>query len=159
MWKHWNLEMYLDDGYRELPRSLTAQDWMCRESHVIQRVLGSLRVWPTQVCTAYVSEDETGIRHWYSGSKQESMQWRVSHASSPPPRKIKPQPSTGKMMVTIFSDSKCVLLIDYLPDKTTMNGQYYVNFLFKLRQAIEDKRRGMLMHGDNSPVHKLRIAQ
>jgi len=40
-----------------------------------------------------------------------------------------------------------------------MNGQYYANLLLKLRQAIKDKRRGMLMRGVwllhvNSPVHK-----
>jgi len=85
------------------------------------------------------------------------MQWR--HASFPPPRKFKTQPSAGKIMVTIFLDSKGVLLIDYLPDKTTINGQYYANLLLKLRQAIKDKRRGMLMRGvwllhDNSPVYK-----
>jgi len=62
------------------------------------------------------------------------MQWR--HASSPPPRKFKTQPSAGKITATIFWDSKGVLLIDYLPDKTTMNGQYYANLQLKLRQAI-----------------------
>ena len=67
-------------------------------------------------------------------------------------------------MATIFWDSKGVLLIDNLPDKTTMNGQYYANLLLKLCQAIKDKRHGMSTHGvwllhDNSPVHKLTIAQ
>jgi len=36
-------------------------------------------------------------------------------------------------MASIFWDSKGVLLIDYLPDKTTTNGQYYANLLLKLR--------------------------
>ena len=62
-------------------------------------------------------------------------------------------------MATIFLDSKSVLLIDYLPDKTTMNGQYYANLLLKLCQAIKDKRRVMLTRGawlvhESSPVHK-----
>jgi len=40
-----------------------------------------------------------------------------------------------------------------------MNGQYYKNLLLKMRQAIKDKRRGMLMCGvwllhNNSPAHK-----
>ena len=42
-------------------------------------------------------------------------------------------------MATIILDSKGVLLIDYLPDKTTMNGQYHANLQLKLRQAIKDK--------------------
>jgi len=67
-------------------------------------------------------------------------------------------------MATIFWYSKGVLLIDYLPDKTTMNGKYYANLLLKLHQAIKDKRGGMLMRGvwllhNNSPVQKLTIAQ
>jgi len=62
-------------------------------------------------------------------------------------------------MVAICWDNKGVLLIDYLPDKTTINGQYYANLLLKLRWAIKDERCRMLMHGvwlvhDNSPVHK-----
>ena len=50
-------------------------------------------------------------------------------------------------MATIFWDSKGVLPIDYLPDKTTMNGQYYANLLLKLCQAIKDKLLGMLTRG------------
>ena len=64
----------------------------------------------------------------------------------------------------LILDSKGVLLIDYLPDKTTINGQYYANLLLKLLQAIKDKGCRMLTHGvwllhDNSPVHKLTIDQ
>jgi len=99
-----------------------------------------------------------GDGKWFSrGPLQESVHWR--HALSAPPRKFKSQSPAGKIMTAIFWDKKGVLLIDYLPDKTTMNGQYYANLLLKLRQAIKDKRRGMLTHGvwlshDNSPVHK-----
>jgi len=50
-------------------------------------------------------------------------------------------------MAIIFWDSKGVLLIHYIPDKTTMNGQYCANLLLKLRQAIKDKRRGILTRG------------
>ena len=67
-------------------------------------------------------------------------------------------------MAAIFWDNKGVLLINYLPDRTTMNGQYYANLLLKSRQAIKDKRRGMLTRRvwlvhDNAPVHKSTIAQ
>jgi len=67
-------------------------------------------------------------------------------------------------MATIFWDSKGLLLIDYLPSKTTMNGQYYASLLLKLCDAIKEKRRGMLMRGvwllhNNAPIHKSMIAQ
>jgi len=44
-------------------------------------------------------------------------------------------------------DSTGLLLINYLPPKTTMNGQYYANLLFKLCDAINKKRCGMLTEG------------
>ena len=92
----------------------------------------------------------------------QSKQWK--HASSPPPRKFRTQPSAGKIIATIFWDSNGLLLIDYLPAKTTMNGEYYANLLLKLHNAIKQKRRGMLTAGvwllhDNAPVRKSMIAQ
>jgi len=147
----WRFLRYLHDGYQELPRSLTAQD-RGAQSHVISRVLGSLHVWPRQVYTAYC--------YWRwnldSECKQESMQWR--HALFPPLRKFITQPA-GKIISTIFWDNKGVLLVDYLPDKSTINRQYYANLLLKLLQAIKDKRRVMLTRGawlvhESSPVHK-----
>ena len=45
-----------------------------------------------------------------------------------------------------------------------MNGEYYASLLLKLRDAIKEKRRGMLTRGvwllhDNDPIHKSMIAQ
>ena len=63
-----------------------------------------------------------------------------------------------------FGDSKGLLLIDYLPPKTTMNGQCYASQLLKLRDAIKEKRRRMLTRGvwllhDNALIHTSMIAQ
>lgn len=109
-----------------------------------------------------VTGDETWIHHWDPESKMESMQWR--HTSSPPPKKFRTQVSAGKVMATIFWDSQGVLLLDYLPHKTTMTGDYYSKLLGTLRDAIKQKRRGMLSRGvlllhDNAPAHRSVIAQ
>ena len=63
-----------------------------------------------------------------------------------------------------FWDAERVLLIDYMPHKTTITSQYYADLLEKLREAIKSKRRGKLTKGvlllhDNAPVHKGRVAQ
>jgi len=50
-----------------------------------------------------------------------------------------------ELMATTVWDSKGLLLIDYLPPNTTMNGQYYASLLLKLGDAIKEKRREMLM--------------
>jgi len=67
-------------------------------------------------------------------------------------------------MATIFSDYKGVLLVDYLPQKTTMTKPYYGEVLTNLRQAVKEKRRGiltrgpLLLHG-NAPAHMSRVAR
>jgi len=57
-----------------------------------------------------------------------------------------------------------VLLVDYLPQKTTMTGPYYGEVLTNLRQAMNEKQRGILTRGplllhDNSPAHMSRAEQ
>ena len=83
---------------------------------------------------------------------------------SPPPKKARTQASAGKVMATIFWDVEGILLIDYLPKKTTITGNYYVEVLRRLLQAIKDKRRGklsrkiLLLH-DNAPAHSAKVTQ
>jgi len=100
---------------------------------------------PDHVVSQTVTGDETWIHHWDPDTKQESMQWK--HVDSSPPKKFRTQSSTGKIMVTIFWDCKGVLLVDYLPRKTTMCGTYFGEVLRNLREAVKEKRRGTLTRG------------
>jgi len=45
-------------------------------------------------------------------------------------------------MATIFSDYKCVQLVDYQPQKTAMTGPYYGEMLTNLRQAVKGEAEG-----------------
>ena len=51
------------------------------------------------------------------------MQWH--HPGSPKPKKAKTTFSAGKVMATIFWDSKGVLYMDFLTEHHTMNAEYY----------------------------------
>ena len=56
------------------------------------------------------------------------------------------------------------MLIDYLPDKSTINGPYWAVLIGRLRESIKEKRRGKLTKGvlllhDNAPAHGARVAQ
>ncbi len=51
------------------------------------------------------------------------MQW--THQGSPPPKKFKVQKSAGKIMATVFWDIEGILLIEYMPHKTTITGASY----------------------------------
>jgi len=52
-----------------------------------------------------------------------------------------------KIMATIFWGNKDVPLVDYLPPKTTITGDYYCKILARLRISIKQKRRGLLSQG------------
>ncbi|GBP30668.1 Histone-lysine N-methyltransferase SETMAR [Eumeta japonica] len=115
-----------------------------------------------EICDRIVTVDETWVRQYEPKSKQESMQW--TKKGERPPKKFKVQKSASKLMATIFWDSEGVLLIDYLPNGTTMNGQYYANLLAQAREAVVQKRRGKLSRGvlflqDNASVHTARVSR
>jgi len=108
-----------------------------------------------------VTGDETWLRCWDPETKTESMQWK--HTNSPAPKKFRTQATVQKVMATMFWDCDGMILIDYLPQKTTMSGQYYASLMKKLREAIKEKRRGKLSAGvlllhDNAPPHRADVS-
>jgi len=72
-----------------------------------------------------VTGDETWVSRATPESKQQSMEWR--HTSSPTKTKFKQTTSTRKIMGTVFWDRKGVLLVDFLPQGSTINVSVYCN--------------------------------
>ena len=73
------------------------------------------------------------------------------------------QPSADKVMATVFWDAKGVIMLDFLPKRSTITGVYYANLLDQLRTAKCEKRRGKLSKGvllqqDNASVHTCEVA-
>ena len=100
--------------------------------------------------------DETWVYHRDPESKMESMQWK--HKTHPTPKMFRVEKFVGKVMATFFLDEKGLLLLQFMPQKTTITGQTYANTITSLREAIKEKRRGKLSAGvlflhDNAPVH------
>ena len=143
------------------PRDLNIQDRFQRLQSS-RELLGVYEENPESFHARLVTSDKTWIHHLDPGTKQESMQWK--HPSSLPPKKIKTQPSAGKVMATVFWESKCVLIVEYKPAGLYITGAYYADLMKQLRPTIKEKRRGklsqcvLLIYG-NAPVHKSRIAQ
>ena len=76
-------------------------------------------------------------------TKELSRQWCCW--GERPPVKAKVMPSQKKVMVTVFWECDCVILIDYLPKNYNINSVYYSNLLRNdLRAALKNKRRGKL---------------
>jgi len=89
-----------------------------------------------------VTGDETWVSHITPESKQQSLHWK--HTGSPKWKKFKQTFSTRKIMCTLFWDRQGVLLVEFLPQGTTVNSAAYCESLKKLRHAVQNKRRGML---------------
>jgi histone-lysine N-methyltransferase SETMAR len=94
------------------------------------------------VLSHIVTGDETWVSHITPESKQQSLLWK--HTGSPKTKKFKQTFSTRKIMCTIFWDRQGVLLVEFLPQGTTINSAVYCETLKKLRRAIQNKRHGML---------------
>ena len=92
-----------------------------------------------------VTGDETWVSHATPESKQQSMEWR--HTSSPMKTKFKQTTSTRKIMCTMFWDRKGVLLVDFLPQGSTINAGVYCDTVKKLCRAVQNKRCSMLSRG------------
>ena len=92
-----------------------------------------------------VTVDETSVHYYEPETKAQSRQW--VGPGSPRPKKFKTQPSAGKVMATVFWDAKGVIMLNFLPKRSTITGVYYANLLDQLRTAICEKRRGKLSKG------------
>jgi len=101
--------------------------------------------------------DETWLYHYDLETKQQSIEWR--HSGSPHPEKFRLQKSAGKLLASIFWDQNGILLIDYLPKGHTMNAEYYLSLLVKLKDILKEKLRrkitkwALFLH-DNAPAHR-----
>ena len=89
-----------------------------------------------------VTGDKTCVSHITPESKQQSLHWK--HTSSPKRKKFKQMFSTRKITCTVFWDRRGVLLVEFLPQDTTVNPAVYCETLKKLKLAIQNKRCQML---------------
>ena len=108
-----------------------------------------------------VTVDETCVHYYEPENKAQSRQW--VGPVSPRSKKFKTQPSAGKVMAIVFWDAKGVIMLDFLPKRSTITEVYYANLLDQLRTAIREKRRGKLSKGvllqqDNTRVHICKVA-
>ena len=84
-----------------------------------------------------VTVDVTWVHYYEPENKAQSRQW--VGPGSPRPKKFKTQPSAGKVMATVFWDAKGVIMLDFLPKKSTITGVYFANLLDQLRTVIREK--------------------
>ncbi|CAK9809282.1 hypothetical protein ANTQUA_LOCUS5971 [Anthophora quadrimaculata] len=68
----------------------------------------------------------------------QSKQWTAYGRSTP--KRAKAVLSAGKVMATVFWDSRGVIFIDYLQKGKTITRAYYASLLDRLEAEIAEKR-------------------
>ncbi|KAI6647488.1 Histone-lysine N-methyltransferase SETMAR-like [Oopsacas minuta] len=82
-----------------------------------------------------VTGHETWFHYYEPESKTQLKQWK--RRDEPVSIKVKAAKSAGKRMATVLWDKEGIIHRDWLPEKTTINSDYYVDELKELRQAIK----------------------
>ena len=117
---------------RWVPKSLSIEQMATRVS-VCSALLKRFRL-KDDFRLRLVSEDVTLAHYYEPENKAQGRQW--VGPGSPRPKKFKTQLSAGKVMATVFWDTKGVLMLEFLPKRSTVTEVYYANLLDQLRTAI-----------------------
>ena len=125
---------------RWVPKSLSDEQMATRAS-VCSALLKHFRS-KDDFLLCLVTVVETWVHYYEPENKAQGRQW--VGPGSPRPKKFKTQRSAGKVMATVFWEAKGVIMLDFLPKRSTITGVYYANLLDQLRTAIREKRRGKL---------------
>lgn len=101
-----------------------------------------------------VTGDESWISYYDPELKMQSTEYK--HKNSPHQKKIRTEKSTKKVMLSVFWDSKGVVLQEYLPKGTTINLERYIETLKKLKKRLKRVRPHhpvYLLQHDNARPH------
>jgi hypothetical protein len=98
---------------------------------------------------------ETWCHQYEPESKRQSMEWQ--HTNSPTKERFKTHPSAGKVMSTVFWDRKGGILLYFLEPRQTINSDYYIVTMTKLKAQISrfrlEKKTTFLLQHDNTRPH------
>lgn len=104
-----------------------------------------------------ITGDEVWVYEYDVETAQQSSEWRFEGESKP--KKERQSRSKIKVMLTVFFDIRGVVHYEFLPDGQTVNKEYYLAVMRRLREAIRKKRPDLwkenswILHHDNAPAH------
>lgn len=99
----------------------------------------------------------TWIHYFTPESNRQSADW--TKRDKPDLKRPKTQQSVDKVMASVFWDANGILFINYVKMGRTINSDYYIALLERLKEEIAKKRPHMLkkrvlFHQDNAPCPK-----
>lgn len=104
-----------------------------------------------------ITGDETWVYGYDIETKAQSSQWIGK--MSPRPKKARMSRSNLKLMLIIFFDYRGVVHHEFVPQGQTVNKEFYVQVLRRLREDVRRKRpelwknKSWVLHHDNAPSH------
>jgi hypothetical protein len=84
-----------------------------------------------------ITADESWV-YWQNSCRQRHKSWRC--AGDQPVTESKTILTNKKFMLSLFWDSKGIILMDVLPPGETITAKYYCDLLEKLNAAVFEKR-------------------
>lgn len=127
-----------------------------------------------QDCLNAVADDPTllqrvvaGVESWVYGydaeTKAQSSEWRRPEEGRP--KKTRQVKSPMTLLLTVFFDHRGVVYPEFLPYGQTVNKEYYLEVLRRLRELIRRKRpqlwkdQSWILHHENAPPHTALIVR
>lgn len=104
-----------------------------------------------------ITGDETWVYAYDPETTDQSSEYRAK--SEARPKRSRQSRSKIKVMLTIFFDYRGVVHYEFLPPGQTVNKEYYLSVMRRLREAIRLKRpnlwkdKNWFLHHDNAPSH------
>ncbi|CAH2096444.1 unnamed protein product [Euphydryas editha] len=104
-----------------------------------------------------ITGDESWIYAYDPETDDQSAEYRAK--GEPRPKKPRQSKSKIKVMLTVFFDHRGVVHSEFLPTGQTVNKEYYLSVMRRLREAIRKKRpklwadNSWFLHHDNAPSH------
>ena len=130
-----------------MPRLLTGDQREQRQT--INRDLFERSYEDVQFLKYIVTDDESWVYEYEPDTKQQSSQWK--DPTSPRRKKGRQVRKKTKIMSLAFFDSEGTIHHEYASDGQTINKEFYVEFLRRLRESVRRKRPEKWRDGDVWP--------
>ncbi len=145
-----------------VPRILTAAQKQHRID-LCQQNLASLRA-DKNLLEKVITTDESWFAVFDPETKVNSLEWRVKGETRP--QKAIWNRATCKTMAILFFDTLGVIHLEFLPRGQTIDSDFWIEVVKRLKESIRRKRpimwkggfdsqtdRDFILHMDNAPVH------
>ena len=127
-----------------------------RRMNIAQELLNDVNDDP-DLLKRVITGDESWVYGYDVETKAQSSQWKFK--GEPRQKKARQVRSKVKVLITVFFDYHGIVHHEFLPVGRTVNKEYYLEVMRRLREAIRKKRpelwknNSWLLHHDNAPAH------